>query len=147
MSKIHELTGPEKAAILLLSLEQDQAASVLRQLRDDEVSEVVTEIAALHVVEQETVSEIVEVFAETRKQDVRLCRGGLDQARQILSAAVPEDRVDEIFALVDKGVIEPPFAWLAPVPPADLARALDYLIDSPFINGEILFVDGGERLK
>ena len=89
MSKIHELTGPEKAAILLLSLEQDQAASVLRELRDDEVSEVVTEIAALHVVEQETVAEIVEVFAETRKQDVRLCRGGLDQARQILSAAVP----------------------------------------------------------
>ncbi len=26
---------------------------------------------------------------------------------------------------------------------ADLTRALDYLIDSPFINGEILFVDGG----
>ena len=124
MSKIHELTGPEKAAILLLSLEQDQAASVLRELRDDEVSEVVTEIAALHVVEQETVAEIVEVFAETRKQDVRLCRGGLDQARQILSAAVPADRVDEIFELVDKGVIEPPFSWLAPVPPGDLARIL-----------------------
>jgi len=27
---------------------------------------------------------------------------------------------------------------------ADLTRALDYLIDSPFVNGEILFVDGGE---
>ena len=26
---------------------------------------------------------------------------------------------------------------------ADLTRALDYLIDSPFVNGEILFVDGG----
>ena len=26
---------------------------------------------------------------------------------------------------------------------ADLTRALDYLIASPFINGEILFVDGG----
>ena len=26
---------------------------------------------------------------------------------------------------------------------SDLTRALDYLIDSPFINGEILFVDGG----
>ena len=42
MSKIHELTGPEKAAILLLSLEQDQAAAVLRQLGDEEVSEIVT---------------------------------------------------------------------------------------------------------
>ncbi len=26
---------------------------------------------------------------------------------------------------------------------ADLTRALDYLIDSPFVNGEVLFVDGG----
>jgi len=124
MSRIHELTGPEKAAILLLSLEQNQAASVLRELRDEEVSEIVTEIAALAVVEQETVTEIVEVFDETRKQDGRLCRGGLDQARQLLSAAVDPARVEEIFALIDKGVIEPPFAWLAPVPADDLARIL-----------------------
>ena len=124
MSRIHELTGPEKAAILLLSLGQEQAAKVLRQLRDEEVSEVVTEIAALHVVEQETVSEIVEVFSETRKQDVSLCRGGLDQAREMLSAAVPAEKVEEIFALIDRGVIEPPFAWLAPIPPTDLARVL-----------------------
>ena len=26
---------------------------------------------------------------------------------------------------------------------ADLTRALDYLMDSPFVNGEVLFVDGG----
>ena len=26
---------------------------------------------------------------------------------------------------------------------ADLTRALDYLLESPFVNGEILFVDGG----
>ena len=124
MSRIHELTGPEKAAILLLSLGQDQAARVLQELREDEVSEVVTEIAALHVVERETVSEIVEVFAATRKQDAELCRGGLDQAREILSGAVPPDQVDEIISLIDKGVIEPPFSWLAPVPPVDLARVL-----------------------
>ncbi len=27
---------------------------------------------------------------------------------------------------------------------SDLTRALDYLIESPFVNGEILFVDGGD---
>jgi pteridine reductase len=26
---------------------------------------------------------------------------------------------------------------------SDLTRALDYLIASPFVNGEVLFVDGG----
>ncbi|TDJ48546.1 MAG: SDR family oxidoreductase [Nitrospina sp.] len=30
---------------------------------------------------------------------------------------------------------------------ADLTRALDYLIDSAFVNGEILFVDGGSSLR
>ncbi|MFQ5482651.1 MAG: SDR family oxidoreductase [Nitrospinaceae bacterium] len=29
---------------------------------------------------------------------------------------------------------------------ADLMRGLDYLLDSPFVNGEILFIDGGENL-
>ena len=107
MSKIHELTGPEKAAILLLSLGQDKAARVLKELRDEEVSEVVTEIAALHVVEQGTVTEIVEVFSETRKQDEALCRGGLNQARELLAAAVDPDKVEEILALIDQGVITP----------------------------------------
>ncbi len=27
---------------------------------------------------------------------------------------------------------------------ADVLRGLDYLIDSPFVNGEVLFIDGGE---
>lgn len=26
----------------------------------------------------------------------------------------------------------------------DIARGLDYLLDSPFVNGEVLFIDGGE---
>ena len=30
---------------------------------------------------------------------------------------------------------------------SDILRGLDYLIDSPFINGEILFIDGGESKK
>ena len=30
---------------------------------------------------------------------------------------------------------------------ADLTRALDYLMASPFVNGEVLFVDGGSSLK
>lgn len=124
MSRLHELTGAEKAAILLLSLDHDQAARVLKQLRDDEVSEIVTEIAALHVVEQETVAEIVEVFSDTRRQDVQWTRGGIDQARALLESTVEPARVEEIFALMDKGVIAPPFSWLAPVAPDDLAAIL-----------------------
>ncbi|MEZ5245773.1 MAG: flagellar motor switch protein FliG [Acidimicrobiales bacterium] len=124
MSRLHELTGAEKAAILLLSLDQEQAARVLKQLRDDEVSEIITEIAALHVVEQETVAEIVEVFSDTRRQDVQWTRGGIDQARALLENTVEPARVEEIFALMDKGVIAPPFAWLAPVAPDDLAAIL-----------------------
>ncbi len=124
MSRLHELTGAEKAAILLLSLDQDRAAAVLRELRDDEVGEIATEIAALHVVEEDTVNEIVEVFRDTRKNDVKFTRGGIDQARNLLSGALGDEKVDEIFEMIDRGVIEPPFSWLAPIPPADLALVL-----------------------
>lgn len=124
MSRLSDLSGAEKAAILLMSLDHSQAAEVLKQLRDEEVSEIVTEIAALHVVDQETVAEIVEVFSDTRKQDVQFKRGGIDQARALLESTVDAQRVEEIFALMDKGVIEPPFAWLGPVPSEDLAVLL-----------------------
>ena len=30
---------------------------------------------------------------------------------------------------------------------SDILRGFDYLLDSPFVNGEILFIDGGESKK
>ena len=30
---------------------------------------------------------------------------------------------------------------------SDVLRGLDYLLDSPFVNGEIIFIDGGESKK
>jgi pteridine reductase len=31
--------------------------------------------------------------------------------------------------------------------PADVVRALEYLIDAPFVTGDVLFVDGGRQIR
>jgi len=124
VSRFDDLTGPEKAAILLLSLDEDRAASVMREMKEDEVTAVVTEIAALHVVEQATINKVIDVFAETRTQDSELTRGGVDRARSILAGAMDAEAASAIIGSLDQGVIERPFSWLMTLPPDEVSGLL-----------------------
>jgi len=124
MSRFDDLSGPEKAAILLLSLDEDRAASVMREMKEDEVTAVVTEIAALHVVEQATINKVIDVFSETRVQDSELTRGGVDRARSILAGAMDPESASAIIGSLDQGVLERPFSWLTTLPTEEVSELL-----------------------
>lgn len=124
MSRFDDLSGPEKVAILLLSLDESRAASVMREMNEDEVTAVVTEIAALHVVEQATINKVIDIFSETRSQDLEFTRGGVDRARSILSGAMDDESAMAIIGSLDQGVIERPFSWLMSLPADEVAALL-----------------------
>ena len=47
MLKVEELSGAQKAAVLLVQLGKEKSAAVLKSLRESEVEEVLNEIARL----------------------------------------------------------------------------------------------------
>ena len=91
-----ELTGPQKAAILLVELGSEVSAEVYKELSDEEIEEITLEIATLGSVPQELNSSVFEEFYHTAMAKEYISKGGIDLARDILERAVGHPKAVEI---------------------------------------------------
>ncbi len=82
------LSGPEKAAVLLLSLGPDVASEVMRHLADDEMRRVVQAVARVRSIDAERLELVNREFAETLSQNPSLAVDGREFAMALLSRAV-----------------------------------------------------------
>lgn len=101
------LTGPQKAAILLLALGEDAAAEVLKNLSEDEIKEVSRYMARYQEIRPEDVTRVVNEFylvAERTRALPAAPETKVDYLRKVLSRALGEERGK---ALVD-GLLSPP---------------------------------------
>ena len=89
------ITGPEKAAILLMSLGEDQAAKLLGQMDDEEIKEISQVMASLGTVSSNIVERLFVEFAEQVSSTGSLV-GTLDSTERLLAKALGEDRVGDI---------------------------------------------------
>src|SRR5579875_2803520 len=89
-------SGIKKAAILLLSLGEEQAAAVLRHLSRDEIDAITLEIANLRKVEKNQRDEVAAEFVQMVQTEQYLAEGGIDYARTMLEKAFDVNRADEI---------------------------------------------------
>lgn len=122
-AKHHPLTGPEKVAILMVSLGEERAAQVLKELKPQDVERVVAEIARLGEVTAEkrktVVKEILAVFDEGRN----VSEGGWDYAKGALEKAMGEGRASMIMNQVGRPRREG-FSALAAADPDKLVNVL-----------------------
>ncbi len=90
------LTGPEKAAILLLSLSEDHTAKIFEHMDDDEIMELSQTMASLGKVSPSVVERLFVDFAEQMSSTNALV-GTTDSAQRVLiKAGISKDRIDNI---------------------------------------------------
>ncbi|MBO6559526.1 MAG: flagellar motor switch protein FliG [Nisaea sp.] len=89
------ITGPEKAAILLMSLGEDQAAKIFALLDDEEIKEVSQVMAGLGTVSSNIVERLFVEFAEQVSSTGSLV-GSMDSTERLLTKVLGGDRVNEI---------------------------------------------------
>jgi flagellar motor switch protein FliG len=120
------MTGPRKAAVLLVQLGREKSAKVLAQLRETEVEELSSEIVRLGSVDQSVADEVLGEFLELVALSGRTRQGGLEFARQMLEASLGADRADEILGRLSASLAEVPFSFLQD---ADPRQVLSFLQD------------------
>jgi flagellar motor switch protein FliG len=108
----NELSGVKKSAILLLSLESDQAAEILRRLPPDAVEEVSREIASLGEIPMSTRKEVFGEFYNTALAHSYLAEGGLDYAKTLLLKSLDKHEADRVIKQVTQQVQTTPFSFL-----------------------------------
>jgi flagellar motor switch protein FliG len=108
----NELTGVRKAAILLLSIEQDQAAELLKRLPPEAVEEVTREIASLGEVSIGTRRQVFGEFYNLALANTYLSEGGLEYAKALLRKSLTADEAEKAIKQVTQQVATTPFAFL-----------------------------------
>lgn len=91
------LTGPEKAVLLILSLEESAAAPIVSELEDGDLRKLREVAAMMRAVPATALDEVYAEFVEKAKQAVAVPRGGVSYLRRLASRALGESRSQEIF--------------------------------------------------
>jgi len=89
------ITGPEKGAILLMSLGEEHAAKLFSHLDDEEIKEISQVMAGLGTVSSNVVERLFVEFAEQVSSTGSLV-GTMDSTQRMLSKILGDDRVNEI---------------------------------------------------
>jgi flagellar motor switch protein FliG len=121
-----ELTGIQKAAVLLMQMDKERAAMVLRELRETEVADIMAEVAQMQRVELNAVTQVMTEFHHLAMARVHVASGGLGVARDMLISSLGETKAEEIITRLTAIIQRAPFEFMRK---ADPRQVLQFLQD------------------
>ena len=95
MTTTAKLSGPQKAAALVLALGEDQAAALLGRMHEDEVRDLSLAMASLGSVPAAAVEEVCREFGDALGQAGHLF-GSLESTERLLLKTLPRERAAQI---------------------------------------------------
>lgn len=107
-----DLSGTQKAAILILTLDHESASTMLKELSTDMVEEVTRVLASLGEVPFELSNQVVEEFYAMRLASQYAKEGGLDYAKMLLQQSLDPKLADRVLGQIQTQVQKTPFAFL-----------------------------------
>ena len=121
-----ELSGVQKVAVLLMQMDKDRSAAVLRQMRESEVADIMAEVAQMHRVELDAAQSVLMEFHHLASARAHVANGGLGVARELLVASLGEAKADEILTRLTAIIQRAPFEFIRK---ADPRQVLQFLQD------------------
>lgn len=106
------LTGAQKAAVLLLTVDQSAAATLLSGLSSKSVEEVTRELASMREVPQESRDDVLREFYHMAMSNSWAREGGLDYAKALLMKSLDPKEAERILSNISTQVRKKPFAFL-----------------------------------
>jgi flagellar motor switch protein FliG len=119
------ISGARKAAILLTVLGEDSAATVFRNLNEEDLQRVADEVAGLGMVPVELSLQVFEEYQRITQAQDFIIQGGHDLARRLLVKAFGEADAEGIMLRLTKARELNPLETLQRAEPQKLARFLE----------------------
>ncbi|HEY2042592.1 MAG TPA: flagellar motor switch protein FliG [Jatrophihabitans sp.] len=122
---LRAMSGRRKAAILILQMDRRSSARVLSQMRDTELEELAAEIARARDVAPALSAAVLREFGALASDSPTMA-GGIEAGRELLTAAIGEQRASEIMGRLSSNLFDMPFKFLQN---ADSRQLLSFLSD------------------
>ncbi|MDW7673503.1 MAG: flagellar motor switch protein FliG [Bacillota bacterium] len=118
--KKQELTGREKAAILLISLGPEVSANVFKHMREDEIEQLTLEIANVRKLTSEQRDTVLNEFHQLCVANDYISQGGIDYAKEVLERALGTQKAVEIINRLTSSLQVRPFDFIRKTDPSQL---------------------------
>ncbi len=97
------LSGTDRAAVLLMSLGEDNAAGVLKHMGPKEVQRIGMAMASLQSISRQDMNLVLQDFVKTVGEQTSLGVGSEDYVRKVLTSALGEEKAGGVIDRIVKG--------------------------------------------
>ena len=121
-----EMTGAQKAAILLISLGPEQSSQIFKHLKEQEIEELTLEIANTRSITPQLKEQVIEEFYQICLAQQYIAEGGITYAKELLEKALGEDRAKDVIGKLTASLQVKPFEF---VRKTDASQLLNFIQD------------------
>ncbi|MCM3153264.1 flagellar motor switch protein FliG [Priestia megaterium] len=122
----NELTGKQKAAILLISLGPDVSASIYKHLSEDEIEQLTLEISSVRKIEPSLKEAVLHEFEQITLAQNYLEKGGVSYAKQVLEKALGSEQAMMIINRLTSSLQVRPFDFARKADPMQLLNFIQH---------------------
>ncbi|WP_017753752.1 flagellar motor switch protein FliG [Calidifontibacillus oryziterrae] len=115
-----ELTGRQKAAILLISLGPEVSAQVYKHLSEEEIEKLTLEISSVKKVETKQKEDVLEQFHQIALAQEYISQGGIGYAKTVLEKALGSDQAASIINRLTSSLQVKPFDFARRAEPSQI---------------------------
>lgn len=119
------LTGTQKVAVVLMNMDSQRAAGVLKEFSETEAEEIVAEIVRLRRVDSVVAEKTLSEFHELTLRSTALARGGRDVAVGLLEASFGAERAAGVMNRVASSMAGKAFEFLEQTEPRHVIALLE----------------------
>lgn len=112
IKSVEDLNGVRKAAVLLVALKHETAATILKHLDRDRVEEISREIAAMEGIAAPVREAVIKEFYNLLMARQYTDAGGVAWARALLQKTLPPEEARRVISIIEHQVHEQPFSFL-----------------------------------
>ena len=121
-----EISGIQKATILLISLGPERSANIFKHLKEDEIETLTLEIANTRSVSPATKDQVLDEFYEICLAQQYIAEGGIAYAKELLEKALGVDKARDVIGKLTASLQVRPFEF---VRKTDATQLLNFIQD------------------
>jgi flagellar motor switch protein FliG len=122
----NDISGVQKAAILLISLGPERSASIFKHLKEDEIETLTLEIANTRSISPATKDQVMDEFYEICLAQQYIAEGGISYAKELLEKALGVDKAKDVIGKLTASLQVRPFEF---VRKTDASQLLNFIQD------------------
>ena len=126
MASHNELSGVQKASVLLISLGPERSANIFKHLKEEEIEELTLEIANTRSVSPEIKDRVMDEFYEVCLAQQYIAEGGVTYAKELLEKALGSERARDVIGKLTASLQVRPFEFIRKT---DASQLLNFIQD------------------